>query len=207
MNRYTDNFTLRDIFNNQELSNHLPIVNYREYKAITPEGSKVYNRTSMKTVKAQIFDTSIRMARFYYKPLQVTKSEDMLILDGNLVGDHDACVNDIYDNLVGFRPFLMFTANNGDIIRSAMKESAKNARKYGIDSKLFLRAQSIMEIKGMTIGKLRKFMDDVMGNILFGDNFPETQKKYKVREQEYKVGSKVQDYETMRAEWRRKVGL
>lgn len=200
MGRYTENFTLKDIFNNQELANHLPIVNYRERKY---DGDKVSVRTQMKTVKRQIFDTSIKVARYYYKPLAPTRSGDMLILDGNLIGDHDACVNDIYDNLVGFRPFLMFTANNGDIIRSALKESEKNTRKYGIDSKLFLRAQSMMEIQGMSLRRLRHFMDDVMGNILFGDNFPETQKKYKVFEQDY--GNK--DYNTMRKEWRKKVGI
>lgn len=200
MQRYTENFTLKDIFNNKELSDHLPIVNYRERKY---DGDKVSVRTSMKTVKTQIFDTTIRIARFYYKPLEYTKTEDTLVLDGNLIYDHDACVNDIYDNLVGFRPFLMFTANNGDIIRSALKESEKAQRKYGIDGKIFLRAQSMMEIRGMSLKKLRAFMDDVMSNILFGDNFPETQKKYKVFEQDY--GKK--DYATRRAEWRRKVGL
>lgn len=200
MNRYNENFTLKDIFNNKELGDHLPIVNYRE---VEREDGKISRRTSMKTVKRQIFDTTIKVARYYYKPLQVTKSEDMLVIDGNLVGDYDTCYNDIYDNLVGFRPFLMFTANNGDIIRSALKESEKNARKYGINAKLYLKAQSIMEIKGMSLRKLRGFMDDVMGNILFGDNFPETQKKYKVIEQNY--GQK--SYEEMRKEWRRKVGL
>ena len=203
MNRYTENFTLKDIFNNKELADHLPIVNYREYTAITPEGSKVYNKTSMKTVKRQIFDSSIHVAHFLYRPLKATRAGDTLILDGNMLYDHDYCVNEIYDNLVGFRPFLMFTANNGDIIRSALKESEKAARKYGINSKLYLRAQSMMEIKYMSIGKLRKFMDDVMSNILFGDNFPETQKKYKVFEQDY--GQK--SYQQMRDEWRRKVGL
>lgn len=203
MNRYSQNFTLKDIFNNKDLADHLPIVNYREYMAITPEGSKVYNKTSMATVKKQVFDTSIKIARFYYKPLEVNRGGNILTLSGNLIGDHDSCVNDIYDNLVGFRPFLMFTANNGDIIRSALKEAQKSQRKYGIDSKLYLRAQSLMEIKGMSIGRLRTFMDDVMGNILFGDDYPETQKKYKVFEQDY--GKK--DYETMRKEWRAKVGL
>ena len=200
MQRYTENFTLKDIFNNKELSDHLPIVNYRERKY---DGDKVSVRTSMKTVRAQIFDTTIRMARFYYKPLEYTKTEDTLILDGNLIYDHDACVNDIYDNLVGFRPFLMFTANNGDIIRTALKESEKAQRKYGVDGKLYLRAQSMMEIRGMSIKKLRAFMDDVMSNILFGDNFPETQKKYKVFEQDY--GKK--SYDERRKEWRRTVGL
>lgn len=203
MQRYTENFTLKDIFNNKELSDHLPIVNYREYNIVTREGSSVSTKTSMKTVRTQIFDTTLNIAHFYYRPLEATKSDNMLIIDGNLVGDYDTCVNDIYDNLVGFRPFLMFTANNGDIIRSALKESEKARRKYGVDGKLYLRAQSIMEIKGMSIKKLRAFMDDVMSNILFGDNFPETQKKYKVFEQDY--GKK--DYATMRAEWRRKVGI
>lgn len=200
MNRYTDNFTLKDIFNNKELGDHLPIVNYREKER---EDGKISVRTQMKTVRRQIFDMSTQIARHYYSPLEAIKSEDTLVIDGNLVGDYDTCVNDIYDNLVGFRPFLMFTANNGDIIRSALKESEKNARKYGINSKLFLRAQSMMEIKGMSLKQLRAFMDDVMSNILFGDNFPETQKKYKVFEQDY--GKK--SYNERRDEWRRKVGI
>lgn len=200
MNRYNDNFTLADIFNNRELANHLPFVDYRERRY---NGNEVSVRTGMHTVKKQIFDTSIQVARFHYKPLETTKAGDTLILDGNLITDLDACVNDIYDNLVGFRPFLMFTANNGDMIRSALKEAQKNQRKYGLDSKLYLRAQSIMEIQGMSIRKLRAFMDDVMSNIMFGDNFPETQKKYKVNELNYGKNN----YEQMRKEWREKVGL
>ena len=200
MARYSENFTLKDIFNNKALSNHLPIVNYKE---IEREDGKTSVRTQMKTVKQQVFDTSKRMAHWYYRPMEAHQSGNILTIGGTLIGDHDACVNDIYDNLVGFRPFLMFTANNGDIIRSALKESEKNAKKYGINSKLFLKVQSIEQIKGMNIRQLRAFMDDVMGNILFGDNFPQTQQKYKVAEQDF--GKK--DYETMRAEWRKKVGL
>lgn len=200
MNRYSANFTLADIFNNKELANHLPFVNYREKEL---DNGKVSVRTGMHTAKRQIFDTTIKIARFHYKPLETTRAGDTLILDGNLITDLDACVNDIYDNLVGFRPFLMFTANNGDMIRSALKEAQKNQRKYGLDSKLFLRAQSIMEIQGMSIGKLRKFMDDVMGNIMFGDNFPETQRKYKVQDLDYGKNN----YEQLRKAWRQKVGI
>jgi len=200
MQRYTETFTLRDIFNNKDLGNRLPMVNYRERRY---DGTQVSVRTQMKTVKTQIFDIGISVARGYYKPLEAVKSEDILTLDGNLIGDHDACVEDIYETLKAYRPFLLFTANNGDIIRDAMKESEKGQRRYGIDGKLFLRAQSILEIRGMSLKQLRQFMDDVMGNILFGDNFPETQRKYKVYEQDY--GKKT--YEQMRKEWREKVGI
>lgn len=203
MNRYTENFTLKDIFNCKELEGILPLVNYKEYNVITPEGSSVTNKTNMKSVKKQIFDASIKMAHFYYKPLKAVKSGNTLVLDGNLVGDHDSCVNDIYDNLVGLRPLLLFTANNGDIIRTALKESEKASRKYGITAKLFLRQQSIMEIKGMTYRQRVQFVNDVMSNILFGDNFPSTQKKYKVSQQDFGT----QTYDQMRDAWRRKVGI
>ena len=46
-------------------------------------------------------------------------------------------------------------------------------------------------------------MNDVMSNILFGDNFPITQKKFKVSELNY--GQK--DYATLRKAWREKVGI
>lgn len=203
MNGYTENFTLKDIFNNKELEGKLPLINYQDYFAITDKGSKVYNKTSVKTIRSQVFDGSIKMARFYYKPLRATKQGNILILDGNLVYDHDSCVNDIYDNLVGMKPMLSYTANNVDMIRSALKEAEKNRRLYGLNSKLFLRQQSMMEIKGLTNKQRQNFMNDIMSNILFGDNFPITQKKYKVSELDY--GQK--DYATLREAWRRKVGI
>ena len=203
MNRYSENFTLKDIFNCKELEGILPLVNYKEYNVITPEGSSVIKKTNMKSVKKQIFDASIKMAHFYYRPLKAVKSGDTLVLDGNLIGDQDACVNDIYDNLVGLRPLLIFTANNGDIIRTALRESEKNTRKYGLNSKLFLRQQSLLQIKGMTYRQRVQFMNDVMSNILFGDNYPATQKKYKGSELDF--GN--QTYDQMRDAWRRKVGI
>lgn len=203
MQRYTENFTLKDIFNNQALAGKLPLVNYKAYYYTTREGSGVSVKTAMKTTKRQIYEVATQVARQYYKPLKVIKGEDMITFDGNLIYDQDACVDMIVSMLRAYKPMFDFSANNGDIIRSALKESEKGKRKYGLDSKLFLRAQSMMEIKGMPTKELRKFMDDVMANILFGDNFPETQKKYKVYEQNY--GKK--SYEEMRKEWREKVGI
>ena len=203
MNRYTENFTLKDIFNNDELKYRLPLVNYREYNVVTREGSSVSVKTQMKTVKRQIFETATNVAKYYYKPLKVEKREDEIAFSGNLIYDQEACVDQIVSMLQAYKPMLEFSANNGDIIRSALKENEKGKRKYGIDCKLFLREQSMMEIKGKTKKQMKEFMEDIMGNILFSDNYPETQKKYKVSEQDY--GRK--SYADMRAEWRRKVGL
>ena len=203
MERYTENFTLKDIFNNEALKYRLPQVNYREYNIVTREGSSVAVKTKMKTVKKQIFETATGVARVFYKPLKVMKSEDRIEFDGNLIMDQDTVVEQMVMMLRAYKPMLDFSANNGDIIRSALKESEKANRKYGINAKLYLKEQSIMQIKGMPRKEMKKFMDDVMGNILFGDNFPETQKKYKVFEQNY--GKK--SYEQMRKEWREKVGI
>ena len=203
MQRYTENFTLADIFNNKSLGGKLPLVNYREINITTREGSDVAYKTTMKTVKRQIFEIATGVARQYYKPLEIMKSEDMIEFGGNLIYDQDACVDMIVAMLRAYKPMLDFSANNGDIIRSAMRESAKGQRRYGITPKLFLRAQSMLEIRGMNRKDLQKFMDDVMSNILFGDNFPETQKRYKVYEQNY--GKKT--YEEMRKAWREKVGI
>ena len=203
MERYTENFTLKDIFNNEALKYRLPLVNYREYNIVTREGSSVAVKTKMKTVKRQIFETATGVARVFYKPLKVTKGEDRIEFDGNLIIDHDAAVDQMVMMLRAYKPIMDFTANNGDIIRSALKESEKATRKYGVNAKLYLQEQSIMQIKGKSRKEMKKFMDDVMSNILFGDNFPETQKKYKVFEQNY--GKK--SYEQMRKEWREKVGI
>ena len=68
------------------------------------------------------------------------------------------------------------------MVRSALKEAEKNKRAYGINSKLNLRVQSMQEIEGMSRQQLQALMSDIMENIVYGDNFPQTQKKYNVEQ-------------------------
>ena len=98
---------------------------------------------------------------------------------------------------------MIYTVNNADMIRSALKEAEKNKRKHGIDTKLKLRAQSMQEIEGMSKRQIQALLSDIMENIYYGDNFPETQKKYGVENLPVKS---PYNYKQRQQIWRNKVG-
>jgi hypothetical protein len=197
---FYQNFTLKDIFNNKNLKNKLPLINYKEKEL---EDGRISVRTNAKTVNRQVFDTSISAARPFYKPLKPIRSGDTLILDGNLVGDHNEAVEAVYNALKAQRTILIWTANNADMIRTALKETETTRRKYGITPKLFLRAKSMQEIEGMSKQQIQALLSDIMENIFYGDDFPATQKKYKV--EEIAINSPY-NYKERKIRWKFKVG-
>lgn len=198
--RFTQNFTLTDIFNNKKLKGKLPLINYKE---IEKENGKVSRRTNGKTINRLVFDVSTSAARPYYKPIITHRSGDTMIISGNLVGDHNSAVEAIYNALLAQKQVMIYTVNNADIIRSALKEAEKNKRKYGINSKLYLRAKSMTEIEGMTKRQIQALLHNIMENIFYGDDFPETQKKYGV--ENLPVNSPY-NYKQRQSNWKNKVG-
>lgn len=198
MARFTKSFTLKDIFNNRNLKNKLPLINYKEKER---EDGKTSYRTYLKTVGMQVYETSKRTARPFYKTFLPSKSGDTIILTGDLDGDHDKAVDAVYQALYAQRFMYIWTANHAQLIRDALKESEKNRRRYGIDTKLYLRANSMQEIEGMSRPQLQALVKDVLDNVLYGDNFPETQRKWKVQDWKAK-----QTYEQRKTEWQNRVG-
>lgn len=197
---YSQIFTLTDIFNNKKLRNKIPLINYKEKEL---ENGKISIRTYAKTVNRQVFDTATSAARPFYKPLKTTRSGDTMIISGELVGNHDGAVDAVYNALLSKRSLLIWTANNADMIRSALKEAEKNKRRDGINSKLYLRVQSMQQIEGMSKPQIQALMENIMENIFYGDDFPETQKKYNI--ENLKVNSKY-TYEQRKLRWKYRVG-
>lgn len=197
---YSQIFTLTDIFNNKKLRNKIPLINYKEKEL---ENGKISIRTYAKTVNRQVFDTATSAARPFYKPLKTARSGDTMIISGELVGSHDGAVDAVYNALLSKRSLLIWTANNADMIRSALKEAEKNKRRDGINSKLYLRVQSMQQIEGMSKPQIQALMENIMENIFYGDDFPETQKKYNI--ENLKVNSKY-TYEQRKARWKVRVG-
>lgn len=200
MSLYTQTFTLTDIFNNKRLRGKLPLINYKE---IEKENGKVSRRTNTKTITREVFDTATSSAKPFYKPILTHRSGNIMVIEGNLVGDHDACVDAVYNSLVAKKSLLSLIANDREILRSAVKEAEKTKRNYGIDSKLYLKVRSMQQIEGMTDRQLEKLMNDIMENIFYGDDFPETQKKFGVDKQY--VSGKF-NYEQRQKLWKIKVG-
>ena len=126
-----------------------------------------------------------------------------MIIGGNLVGDHNSAVEAVYNALVAQKQVMIYTVNNADMVRSALKEAEKNKRKYGINSKLYLRAQSMAEIEGMTKRQIQALLNDIIENIIYGDDFPETQKRYDVENLPVKS---LYNYKQRQLKWKFKVG-
>lgn len=199
-NRFSQNFTLADIFNNKNLRDKLPLINYREKEL---ENGRVSRRTNAKTVNRQVYDTAKSSARPFYKPMVATQSGNTLIISGELVGELDSAVDAVYNGLLAKKQVILWTANNADMIRDALKESEKNRRNNGLSSKLYLRVQSMQQIEGMSKPQIQALMSDIMENIVYGDDFPATQKKWNV--QDIPVKSPY-NYKQRQDRWRQKVG-
>lgn len=200
-NRYSQNFSLTDIFSNKALSKKLPYISYKEKEN---ENGEVKQRTQVLTVRKQVFDNAISSAKPFYSPMSVTRAENTLVLEGNMTGDHDQAVDAVYNSIKGIRAELIWTANTANMLRDAMKEAEQNKRKYGIDTKLYLRVQSMQEIEGMSRQQLQALLSDVVDNIYYGDNFPKTQKKYEV--DTLSLFRTKNNYEYNKEIWKQKVG-
>lgn len=199
-NRFTQNFTLADIFNNKKLRDKIPLINYREKQL---EDGRISKRTNAKTVNRQVFDTATSAARPFYKPIITHRNGNVMTIGGELVGELDAAVDAVYEALQAQKQIILWTANNADMIRDALKESEKNKRNNGLNGKLYLRVQSMQQIEGMSKRQIQALMSDIMENIVYGDDFPATQKKWAV--ETMKVNSPY-NYKQRQQKWKQKVG-
>lgn len=193
-------FTLRDILSNKKLKGKIPYIDYKEKETATGE---VTQRTQVLTVRKQVFDTATKTAKPFYSTMVTSKAGDTLVIDGEMTGDHNQAVDAVYNALKGIRAELKWTANTANITRYAMKEAESNKRMFGIDSKLYLRVQSMQQIEGMNRAQLQALLSDIVDNIYYGDDYPQTQKKFEVAAQ---VKGGTMNYKQFQEEWKRKVG-
>ena len=126
-----------------------------------------------------------------------------MVIGGNLIGDQNAVVEAVYNTLLSQKQVMIYTVNNIDLIRSALKEAENNKRNFGINTKLKLRVQSMQEIEGMSKRQIQGLLNDIMENIFYGDNFPKTQKKYNIQNLAIKS---PYNYNQRQERWKNKVG-
>lgn len=191
-NGYTQNFTLRDIFNNPKLKGKIPLVNYQEKK----DGKY---RTNMQSLTSLVYETAKIGATPFYKPLKANRKANTIVIDGN-TEELEIAFNSVYTALLGQKQMFDYTVNNADIIRSALVEGAKQKN----EPKLWLKANTMTEIENFNKRQMQFFIDDVMRNIFYNPDFYKTQKKYGVDEITVNRSS---NYERRRQNWAKKVGL
>lgn len=207
MSQYFQKFTLLDLFNNKELKDKLPYINFRRVVKINYGHGFTSNvKTDTQTIYSKVADIATKSARPYYKPLNATRSAPIINIGGNLVGDQDDCVNAIYNAIVGQKTMLTLTANSADMIRDAIKESDKAFFQKGSEPKLYLRVASMAEIKGMSDKQIYNLMKDVMENIMYGEDFAKTQMKYDIRQRPDLLEKTGMSYDKRQENWQKKVG-
>lgn len=197
---YNQIFTLQQIFNNKKLKGKLPLVNYREYVG---KDGKPHKTTNMQTVTRLVDDTATRTARSFYKPLIHTKSGNEIHIDGNLLTDYDTAYEGIYQAIDGIKQLIRFTANNGEVIRSALKESVRIGKETGQEPKLYLRVGSMLEIEQMDKNQLRSLLNDIMKNIYYNDEYELVQEKFDLPNVRMFTNKPNTPYEQRKQKWER----
>lgn len=193
-NGYQRKFTLSNIFNNKQLADKLPIVNYEK------KGDGKY-RTKMDTLMSLIRGTIKTSANPFYKPLTIFTNGNRIDVGGTLVGDYDIAYETIYSALLAQKAMMRFTANSADMVRSALVESKKTK---GKEPRLWLRINTITQIKHMSEQELEGLMDDIMQNIIFNHEYAHTQERFNV--QDIKL-DKSPNYAHALNKWKHKVGV
>lgn len=194
---YSQNFTLKDIFTNEKLKGKIPLIRQeRDDKGRFKRYEWAEAPTSL--VKA----IATQSARPFYKDMTVTGG-DTIVISGTMSGDLTACQNAVYSAILAYKPILSTSANCMDIIKDAFDLESKQKKRVGFATKLYLRANSMLEIENMSASQMQAFMNNVLENIFFGDVFFDVQKKWGLENRFYGKGN----YERARQLWRTRVGL
>lgn len=193
-NRYSQIFTLKDLFYNEKLKDKLPYIDYKNDKS---------NDTANKDINHEILSIATSAATPFYEKLSINMTDGKIEIGGRLVGSHNSAVDAVYNAILSQKDTLSFTAGNADIIKAALKETENNKKNNGISSKLYLRVQSIQQIQGMSKPQLNELMENVLENIFYGDDFPQTQKAFNL--ENVAVNSPF-NYNQRKLRWKYKVG-
>ncbi len=196
--RYYQNLTLSEIFSDKKLRGKLPLISYKEG---TTDTGRFSQQTNVKSVSSLVYDKARASARPFYKPLNASKSGNYIVLDGKTDTPLSTIVDVVYGQMLSLKQMLIITANDTDMIRSAIKESGRVRQKGGKEPKLYLRVGSLQQIEGMSNRERNKLINDIMKNLFFGGDFPETQKKFGVD----KMFSQGRSYEQRKKEWLREI--
>ncbi len=191
MSVYSNNITLKDLFNNKSIQKKLPLGNYKEqltYKSL-PKNAQ------LRIIGNQIKDLTASASTKYYNQAKVTRTNRTIVVSGSLKKSYNSAFNGIYNYIKGKAGLISNMIANNEIIRNAFIEDIQN----GKSSKLYLRIASVNEIKSMNANRLKALMNDIIDNIKFSDNFPKTQTMI-----ETNLGS---NFLIQKQEWMKKVGF
>lgn len=173
---YKQLFTLSDLFNNKDLKGYLPQIEFKEYT----KNDKIYSSSKGFNY---LFDEIVMYARIgampYMSNVKITRSttsNDGFYVDGKL--RKNATLQLAYDSVLstlqGASGSLTLLGSYGDTIEGMMREIRKTS-KYRMgdksEPKLWLRINSLQEIKSMNKQQKDALLKNIIENIYFSDDF------------------------------------
>ncbi|MDR1138316.1 MAG: hypothetical protein LBK70_00345 [Clostridiales bacterium] len=206
---YSDKLTLAHIFNNKSLAKVLPIGDYKEK---SNRKGKIDDKAQMRIIANQVMDIAKQSAVPYYSPLKVKWSNRSIVISGTLTKSYDGAYNAIFRAVDSKKRLLASLATNNELIRMAWLENKGKFPMFGDDTvgqgqylrrvspKLLLRAKSVADIKQMNDNELLDIVNDIVDNIKYSGNYPQTVSQLGIR-------MDTQQYRQAQAKWRKKVGL
>lgn len=181
---YSKKFTLYDLFNNKDLRGYLPQAKIRTSKFVSSINGKEYRQ--IESIKFddyidQIVEISKRTARITMKNVKANTNAYMVALIKGTLRKGYSITNTYNDVLMAIRNnayMVKFFYFNREQIAKAMKETESLLGVNREKNRLYLRINSLDEIKGFDRMEMAKFLKDVMENIYFNDNFIKTENAF-----------------------------
>lgn len=165
---------LIDFYTDKTLKKKLPIFNFKDNI-----GAKKYDsNASLRNMADQITNFTREAARPYYKGVKVTRKNRTIVVSGNLKTTYNKAYSGIVKSIEGKRRLIACLIMNNDLFQAALIEDAK--RRANRPS-LNIRANNISELNKMNSNQLFGVLNDIMKDILYSGNYPQTAKKFGIK--------------------------
>ena len=180
---YSKKFTLYDLFYNPDLKGVLPQARIRtkELELTSEKKVRTIEKVSFDDYLDQIISIATKTAKKTMKNVKVNTNAYMVaLIKGTL---RKGCYitntyNDVYMTLRNNAYMVSFFYTNREKIAKCMLESEIILGANREKNRLYLRINSLEEIKGFDRMEMAKFLKDVMENLYFNDNFIKTENAF-----------------------------
>lgn len=201
---YKQNFTLSQIFAEDTMKGRLlNLINIRDLR--TNDNDKV-NKAPFNTVKNLAFLIANKSASQVFESFVSTEIGDNLDIAGK-IDNLDVALDQITLDLASQVGTLSTLANNINIINEAVVESLRIQHATGKEPKLYLKENSLQEIRNKSPKEMSEFLQEILENIYYNESFKNVQSSLDLESNSID-GKKYSwiKYKDRKAKWEYKVG-
>lgn len=171
---YNKLFTLSDLFNNKELKNYLPQVSIHNIK--NKDGTITQKVKGFKIMEEQAINFAKQGARISMSNVKASGTLDNIVVSGRL--RKHATIYEAYENVLSIlkanKGSLTLLGSYRDVLTNTFQKiQDKSKYSHYKEPKLYLRINSLNEIKYMNKQQKDAFINNIVENIYFSDDFKE----------------------------------